>query len=465
MTVAATTRRAGPFAGNGVTTVFPFAFKVFSRSDVAVILTDSLGVATTLTLDSNYSVLLNPDQDAAPGGSITYPILVGPSPLPAGSTLTMLGALPYDQGTDITNAGRFLPQVIENALDKLTILAQQLKEISGRTLQAAVGTTVSLIFPAPSSGKFLRWRTDLTGLENAEGGTDSLVLQGLLADSTNAARGGGMVGFGSGVAYPAGSVGGALNASIGQCRLVKSGTNLVLLPFQGNRIMIGGKVYTIPAGGASLAPAGTTAGTLYYIYAYAVGTVVTLEFSTTAHVTDGTTGGEIKVGDPTRQLVGLARPIASPGIAWQDADAQRFVLSWFNRRPINCGPTVLSTDAGNVGLTASEISASLRLEFLSWGSESSRHVFEGGVANNVTNAVTYTSMALDGTLGESLQAGAHYTANALVPFAASLTIRSNILEGYHFVSPWSRQNVVSTSTYRGGSTAGDRCVIHGLIQG
>lgn len=212
MTVAATTRKAGPYAGNGVTTIFPFAFKVFSRADVAVILTDSIGNASTLVLDSDYSVLLNPDQDAAPGGSITYPILVGPTPLPTGQTLTMIGALPYDQGTDITNAGRFLPQVIENSLDKVTILTQQLKEISGRTLQAAVGTNVALVFPAPSSGKFIRWRSDLTGLENADAGTDSMVLQGLLADAALANRGAGMIGFNPALAYPASTVGASLRS-------------------------------------------------------------------------------------------------------------------------------------------------------------------------------------------------------------------------------------------------------------
>ena len=196
MTVSSTLRKAGPYVGNGVTTQFPFSFKVFTDADIAVIVTDSSnGAAVTLTLDSDYTVLLNPDQDAVPGGVITYPILVGPAPLPATSTLTMIGDLAYDHETDITNAGRFLPQVIENSLDKLTILVQQLKEISGRTLQAAVGTTVSLLFPAPSSGKFIRWRTDLLGLENADAGTDSMALQGLLADGADPSHGSFMVGF------------------------------------------------------------------------------------------------------------------------------------------------------------------------------------------------------------------------------------------------------------------------------
>ncbi|MDM0072075.1 glycosyl hydrolase family 28-related protein [Variovorax sp. J31P207] len=208
MTVAATTRRAGPFAGNGVTTSFPFAFKVFSKSDVQVVRTDTSGNAATLVLNSDYSCALNPDQDASPGGTVTYP-LSGP-PLPTGWTIAMIGSLPYDQTTDITNAGRFLPQTIENTFDRIVIQVQQLAEIASRTLQAAVGNVVSLIFPAPSSGKFLRWRTDLLGLENADAGTTSMVLQGLLLDSADNTHGAGMVGYNPALVYPANTMGTAL---------------------------------------------------------------------------------------------------------------------------------------------------------------------------------------------------------------------------------------------------------------
>jgi hypothetical protein len=205
MTVTASTRKAGPYAGNGVATSFPFYFKVFDKTGAQVVLTDTDGVATVLVLDSDYSIALSTDQDSAPGGTITYPI--SGSPMAAGLTLTAIGGVPYDQATDITNAGRFLPQVIENALDKVTILIQQLKEVSDRTLQAAVGTTVKLLFPAPSSGKYLRWRSDLTGLENVDAGTDSMALQGLLADAALAAHGAGMIGYGSLLSYPPGTIG------------------------------------------------------------------------------------------------------------------------------------------------------------------------------------------------------------------------------------------------------------------
>lgn len=195
MTVPASPRRAGPYVGNGVTTAFPFLFKVLADTEVQPVLTDSMGTATNLVLNSDYTVLRNSDQDANPGGTVTYPIGVGSVPMPASSTLTLIGNLAYNQTTDLTNGSRFLPQVIENALDRAVILIQQLKEVSDRTLQAAVGTTVKLLFPAPSSGKFIRWRSDLLGLENVDAGTDSMALQGLLADGTSDTRGSYLVGY------------------------------------------------------------------------------------------------------------------------------------------------------------------------------------------------------------------------------------------------------------------------------
>lgn len=145
MTVSSTLRKAGPFNGNGVTTAFPFAFKVFAKTDIQVVKTSAAGVQTTLVLDSDYSVALNADQDNSPGGTVTYP-MVG-TPLSAGEKLDAVGSLTYDQGTDITNLGRFLPQVHENVFDRIVMLAQQLLEKFTRAIVAPVGDTASMILP------------------------------------------------------------------------------------------------------------------------------------------------------------------------------------------------------------------------------------------------------------------------------------------------------------------------------
>lgn len=122
MTINTQVRTAGPFAGNGVATAFPFEFKVFSGADLLVFRTVGEGAPVGLTLDFDYSVSLNVDQNANPGGTIN--LLFGP--LAVGSTLDVTSSVEAIQPTELTNQGGFYPKVIENALDRLTILFQQL---------------------------------------------------------------------------------------------------------------------------------------------------------------------------------------------------------------------------------------------------------------------------------------------------------------------------------------------------
>lgn len=149
MTVSSTTRKAGPFAGNNAATSFPFTFKVFDKTNIQVLRVSPNGVATTLTLDSDYSVTLNADQNATPGGSFTYPVS-GP-PLPAGYQLVGLGNLPDDQPIDITNQGGFYPNVIEKMVDRATIQIQQLSELAGRAIVLNESETVSPVLPTPAA--------------------------------------------------------------------------------------------------------------------------------------------------------------------------------------------------------------------------------------------------------------------------------------------------------------------------
>lgn len=137
MTISSTTRTAGPFTGNDVTVTFAFTFKVFAASDLQLVRTlTSTGVSTTLTITTDYTVTLNADQNAAPGGSITLT-----SALATGYTLIITSDIAALQATDLTNQGGFYPRVITNALDKLTILVQQALSILGRSLQFPLSDT------------------------------------------------------------------------------------------------------------------------------------------------------------------------------------------------------------------------------------------------------------------------------------------------------------------------------------
>lgn len=122
MTISNTVRTAGPFIGNGITKVFPFTYKVFAREDVLVALTTTTtGVESILTLDSDYFVTLNPNQDVSPGGLIT--MTVAP---PVGTTLAATSNVALIQKLELTNQGGFYPKAINDALDKIVINIQQI---------------------------------------------------------------------------------------------------------------------------------------------------------------------------------------------------------------------------------------------------------------------------------------------------------------------------------------------------
>ena len=137
MTISSSTRKAGPFTGNGTTATYPFTFKIFQASDLVVVRTSLTNVDTTLALTTDYTVSLNADQNSSPGGSITLTA----GNLATGLKVTMTSQVPYTQTTDLTNQGGFYPQVITTALDKLTINVQQVNEQVSRAAKLPISST------------------------------------------------------------------------------------------------------------------------------------------------------------------------------------------------------------------------------------------------------------------------------------------------------------------------------------
>lgn len=137
MTVSSSTRKAGPLNCNGAVTSYPFAFKCFTSADIRVVLTNSSAVESDLVLDSNYTVSLNADQNASPGGTITTTVAYA-----TGNTITIVSDLDMLQETDIQNQGGFYPEVIENALDKVTMLVQQVQEQVDRAVKVDVSSEI-----------------------------------------------------------------------------------------------------------------------------------------------------------------------------------------------------------------------------------------------------------------------------------------------------------------------------------
>lgn len=128
MTISSTSNKV-QFNGSGTTGPFAFTFKTFAQADLVVISTSPTGVETTLTLTADYSVSLNADQNNNPGGTVTTVAAVA-----SGYKLTIIREVDALQETDITNGGGFYPEVIENSLDRLTMLVQQNAEAIERAV-------------------------------------------------------------------------------------------------------------------------------------------------------------------------------------------------------------------------------------------------------------------------------------------------------------------------------------------
>ena len=137
MAISSELRRSARYVGDGSQAAFPFGFKIFAGDQIKVVVADTSGDERELTL-SEFSVALSPDQDNAPGGSVTLT-----SALPVGHVLVVLSAVPALQPTVFTNRGGFYPETLNESLDRLTIIAQQLKEKIDRTLVVPVTSSKS----------------------------------------------------------------------------------------------------------------------------------------------------------------------------------------------------------------------------------------------------------------------------------------------------------------------------------
>lgn len=172
MTVANTLRKAGPFAGNGATTAFPFTFKVFADTDLQVVEFDTTtNVETIKTITTHYTVALNADQDANPGGTVDY--LTAPA---AGKEVTLLSVIPALQDTDLVGGGGFYPQTIESALDRAIALIQQLQELQSRSMLLPVSFNLTALLPQPVAFNVLGWNEAETELVNYTQGVGSVTV-------------------------------------------------------------------------------------------------------------------------------------------------------------------------------------------------------------------------------------------------------------------------------------------------
>ncbi|MGY5368752.1 GDSL-type esterase/lipase family protein [Enterobacter oligotrophicus] len=105
------------YTGNGVTTSFPYTFRIFDKSDLEVSVLDLSENLTVLVLDTDYTVT---NAGGYSGGNVVLS-----SPLTNGWKISIARSLEATQETDLRNQGKFFAEVHEDAFDKLTMLIQQ----------------------------------------------------------------------------------------------------------------------------------------------------------------------------------------------------------------------------------------------------------------------------------------------------------------------------------------------------
>jgi len=128
MTVSAQTPRHVRYLGDGGAGPFALPFPFLEAADIRAQVTDADGVTSPLT---GLTITGAGDPD---GGAATTP-----APIPAGQVLTLWSATAIVQPTDYMAADAFPAESHERALDRLTLIAQDLKRDLDRSLKVSLG--------------------------------------------------------------------------------------------------------------------------------------------------------------------------------------------------------------------------------------------------------------------------------------------------------------------------------------
>lgn len=137
MTISSTTTK-NSYSGNGSTTAFAYSFYIPASTDIQVIVRSSTGTETVKaegTGSTNYSIT---GVGSASGGNITF--VTAPA---SGETVVLRRNTAKTQSTDYVANDPFPAETHEDALDKLTIIGQDLQEQIDRSLKLSRTNTMT----------------------------------------------------------------------------------------------------------------------------------------------------------------------------------------------------------------------------------------------------------------------------------------------------------------------------------
>jgi hypothetical protein len=160
MTVSSSVNKV-TYSGNSATTVFPVNYYFLENSHLQVILVSN-NVETIQTITSQYTVT---GAGNPAGGSVTML-----TPPPTGTQLIIVRNVPATQETDYLANDPFPAESHERALDKLTMLVQQVELDADRALKIPLSSlpTTSTELPVPSANKLLAWNSNASAITNLD---------------------------------------------------------------------------------------------------------------------------------------------------------------------------------------------------------------------------------------------------------------------------------------------------------
>jgi hypothetical protein len=170
MTVSSELNRK-EYLGDGSTTAFatsPVVF--FDAADLLVYLVSSAGVATLKTITTHYTV------SGGDGSTGTVTMLTAPA---TGETLVIVRDVAATQSSDFVNNDINDAEVLEDALDRLTMLTQQNAAAIERSVRLADSdvTGADTELPTPVASTLIGWDSAGTSLQNyASGDLASTIL-------------------------------------------------------------------------------------------------------------------------------------------------------------------------------------------------------------------------------------------------------------------------------------------------
>ena len=137
MTISSTTTK-NSYSGNGSTTTFAYSFYIPASTDIQVIVRSSTGTETVKaegTGSTNYSIT---GVGSSSGGNVVF--VTAPA---SGETVVLRRNTAKTQSTDYVANDPFPAETHEDALDKLTIIGQDLQEQVDRSLKLSRTNTMT----------------------------------------------------------------------------------------------------------------------------------------------------------------------------------------------------------------------------------------------------------------------------------------------------------------------------------